>query len=185
MSPLRNRTSSRRRGIAAVEFAVCVPILLLLLLGIWEVGRMVEIEQVVFNSAREGARVAAAGAYIDSLNNAHNITTTDVQNRVNNYIQAHALDTTGLQVQFVDVTTGGVSDPYLAHPTTAGDTVRDTFYVTVSLPFNNVRWVILPLVTGTTNVTAISGTVLGPVWHTTKNIPFNVDTTVPVWNPLQ
>jgi hypothetical protein len=145
---------------------------------------MVEVEQVVFNSAREGARIAAAGSYLDSQNNGHNIYATDVFNRVQNYIGAHGLDTTGLQVQYIDDTTPGVSDPYLAHPNVADDPVRDQFHVTVRLPFNNVRWVILPMITGATEVNATSGPVAGPTWYTTKNVPFGVVQTVPVWNKL-
>jgi len=58
MNPVRKRTA-RRRGAAAVEFAVCAPIIFLLLLGLWEVGRMTEVSNVMWNAAREGGRDAS------------------------------------------------------------------------------------------------------------------------------
>jgi Flp pilus assembly protein TadG len=53
----------RRRGAAAVEFAVCAPLLFLLLLGLWEVGRITEVGNVMWNSSREGARDASLGLF--------------------------------------------------------------------------------------------------------------------------
>jgi Flp pilus assembly protein TadG len=48
-----------RRGQALVEFALIFPVLVLLLLGIFEVGRLVFAYNTLGNAAREGARVAA------------------------------------------------------------------------------------------------------------------------------
>jgi Flp pilus assembly protein TadG len=55
-----NSRSSRygERGNAMVEAAMTLPILLLLMVGIFEVGRAYETWQVVTNAAREGARIA-------------------------------------------------------------------------------------------------------------------------------
>ena len=47
----------RERGNALVETAIALPILLLMMVGIFEVGRAYETWQVVTNAAREGARV--------------------------------------------------------------------------------------------------------------------------------
>lgn len=47
-----------RRGVAAVEFAVIAPLLFLLILGIAEFGRMMMVQQILTNGAREGARKA-------------------------------------------------------------------------------------------------------------------------------
>ncbi|MEN8144746.1 MAG: TadE family protein [Gemmatimonadota bacterium] len=44
-----------------VEFAIIIPILLAVLLGIVEFARAWQIQQVVTNAAREGARVAVTG----------------------------------------------------------------------------------------------------------------------------
>lgn len=56
---LRTLTRGRRRGDAVVEFVLVAPMLLVVLLGILEVGRVVDAWLVVENAAREGARVAA------------------------------------------------------------------------------------------------------------------------------
>jgi Flp pilus assembly protein TadG len=56
---LRALVRGRRRGDAVIEFVLLAPILLTMLLGILEVGRVVDAWLVVTNAAREGARVAA------------------------------------------------------------------------------------------------------------------------------
>lgn len=49
----------RRRGGALVEFAMVMPLLLLLLVGIMEFGRAWSQTQVITDAARQGARLAA------------------------------------------------------------------------------------------------------------------------------
>ena len=44
---LRNPKMMRRSGTAAVELAICLPFLLVVVMGIWEVGRMVQVQQLV------------------------------------------------------------------------------------------------------------------------------------------
>lgn len=63
MTRLRNP----RRGVAAVETAVVLTFILVpLLIGIWEMGRVVQVQQIVANAAREGARLAAQARTINS-----------------------------------------------------------------------------------------------------------------------
>lgn len=58
---------ARRSGAAAVEMAVVMNLVLVpLMLGVWEVGRLVHVKQVVVNATREGARLAAQGLTIGS-----------------------------------------------------------------------------------------------------------------------
>lgn len=67
MSRLRTSRGSARRGVAAVETAVVLTFVLVpLLIGIWEMGRVVQVQQIVANSAREGARLAAQARTINS-----------------------------------------------------------------------------------------------------------------------
>ncbi|MFK7766945.1 MAG: TadE/TadG family type IV pilus assembly protein [Mariniblastus sp.] len=51
----------KRRGAAAVELAVVLPIFFLIIFGIVEFGRVMMVMQVVTNAAREGARACAVG----------------------------------------------------------------------------------------------------------------------------
>jgi Flp pilus assembly protein TadG len=50
--------TTRRRGQALVEFALVLPIALMLLLGVFDLGRAVFIYNTLTNAAREGARLA-------------------------------------------------------------------------------------------------------------------------------
>ncbi len=71
--PVRTRIAARRSGQALVEFALVVPLLLILLLGVVEFGRAWNAYQVVTDAAREGARIAAVsdatGLTVDSVTN--------------------------------------------------------------------------------------------------------------------
>jgi Flp pilus assembly protein TadG len=58
MRVIRNRIS-REEGVAAVEFAIILPVLALLLFGILEFGRVWTQYQLYQGAAREGARCAA------------------------------------------------------------------------------------------------------------------------------
>ena len=55
---MKTDTRTRERGQAMVETALALPILLLLMVGIFEVGRAYETWQVLTNAAREGARMS-------------------------------------------------------------------------------------------------------------------------------
>jgi Flp pilus assembly protein TadG len=66
------RRITRRRGATLIEFALIVPILLALLMGIIEFSWMARNHLTLANAAREGARASAVGK-----------TTTEIQGRVN------------------------------------------------------------------------------------------------------
>ena len=55
------------RGNAVIEFALTLPILLLVVFGITELGRMVMTTNVLNTASREGARLAAVSSISDSL----------------------------------------------------------------------------------------------------------------------
>jgi Flp pilus assembly protein TadG len=54
-------THRRDRGATAVEFALLLPVLLLLLFGIIDFGRALNAQITLTQAAREGARLAALG----------------------------------------------------------------------------------------------------------------------------
>jgi len=53
---MRDPFRSRERGQELVEFALTFPLLFLLLMGIFDMGRVVYYNSVLYNAAREGAR---------------------------------------------------------------------------------------------------------------------------------
>jgi Flp pilus assembly protein TadG len=57
---LRN-APAEQRGVATVEFAIVAPVLLILLIGVLDVGQLVNVSHTVSNASREGARTAARG----------------------------------------------------------------------------------------------------------------------------
>jgi Flp pilus assembly protein TadG len=59
VTSLRGNRASRERGAVAVEFALVLPIFLLLVLGIFEFGRAFNIQVSLSEAAREAARYAA------------------------------------------------------------------------------------------------------------------------------
>src|SRR6186713_1829831 len=67
---------NKRRGAAAVEFAIVLPVFVILVFGMIEYGRMVMVQQVITNASREGAR----SAVLDGA------TTTSVQSAVTTYL---------------------------------------------------------------------------------------------------
>ncbi len=69
----QRRRFSRRQGTSIVEFALVVPIILAILIGILESAYLGKNYLAIANSAREGARSAALGK-----------TTTDIRTRVKN-----------------------------------------------------------------------------------------------------
>lgn len=52
--------SRRYRGQAAVELALILPVMLLILMGMLDLGRLFYYEEAMANAAREGARYGAA-----------------------------------------------------------------------------------------------------------------------------
>lgn len=85
----RAKLGTRRRGAAMLEFAIVLPLFLLLLLGIIEMGRVIMLHQVATNAAREGARRAVVpGA-----------TQATVTAAVNEYLNNAGISATGRSVK--------------------------------------------------------------------------------------
>jgi Flp pilus assembly protein TadG len=140
-SPLHQ---NKRRGSASVEFAVIMAFLIpVLLTGLWEVGRMVEVTQVLSNAAREGARQSASGEWSD----------VQVASNVKLYLQQEGLPTQNVQVAVVNQGFPGNPNPANNNPQNATD--LDRLQVTVTIPWQDVQWINLSLVTN--SATLLSG----------------------------
>jgi len=74
-----NRNSRRARGSALLELALVMPILCLLLLGVFDLGRVYAEQVAVVSAAREGARAAT---YLSDDTAVRNIVVTEVNNTV-------------------------------------------------------------------------------------------------------
>lgn len=98
-----------QRGAALLETAITLPLILLVSVGIFEFGRAYQVQQVLTNAAREGARVAVLPEYTDAQ-----VTTV-----VRNYLSD-----------------GGLSpvDPAIAHNVAVGPATGSR--VTINYPFN-------------------------------------------------
>lgn len=77
------------RGAELIEFALVLPLLLLVVLGIVDFGFLFQRFEVVTNAAREGARLAVLPGYSSGS------PTSDVETRVLDYVQTGGLPTTG------------------------------------------------------------------------------------------
>ena len=119
-----------RRGAAVVEFAMVVPVFVLLIFGMIEFGRAVMVQQVLVNATREGARQAV----LDGS------TLTDVQARIDVYLSASVIN--------------GATTTVTPDPQAAGFGAPVT--VTISIPFEDVSWFPIPQYLGGTTLTASS-----------------------------
>jgi Flp pilus assembly protein TadG len=119
------KTAAKRRGVAAVEFAALLPGILILLMGIIEVGRLVEMQQVLTNAVREGARQASTGQLSNS----------QVQAVVTQYIKVAGFSTWNIDITVKDLTNPS-SDVSRA-------TYLDQLQVGITYPYSNVTWSML------------------------------------------
>jgi Flp pilus assembly protein TadG len=62
---MRTRLIKNERGVALIEAAATIPLILMVAVGIFEFGRAYQTWQVVTNAAREGARVAVISGTTD------------------------------------------------------------------------------------------------------------------------
>ena len=61
---MRRRRLRSERGAELVEFALILPLLLFIILGLVDFGFMFQRFEVVTNAAREGARIAVLPGYV-------------------------------------------------------------------------------------------------------------------------
>jgi len=163
-----HRPSRARQGAVAVEAALVLPLVLVLLFGIWEVGRFVLVGQTLNSAAREGARLAAGG-----YTSGTPVTSAMVSTAVQNYMTAAGMPSAavnGTQVSVVCQASPVWADPYQAQP-------LDPFQVVVTIPsgtaFNSLSWTLLP------RLTSINSLSLTVDWFSLNNSQVVVNTALP------
>ncbi len=185
---VRPPVSPRRSGVAAVEFALVLAFVLMpLLTGLWEVGRLVQVQQIVSNAAREGARLASQALTINSTGSPTQIQTAisppntaalpNVKATVVQSLHGAGLrDLTWSDVTvaftFIDSPTGaipGATQPYQG-------VKNQRFLVKVTIPFDKVRVVNL----GVVNPTTVSFEV---EWRMLVDDPFSINVNLPGYTP--
>ncbi len=119
----KKRHRRNRIGAAAVEFAVVAPVFLLFVFGMIEYGRMVMVQQVITNAAREGARLAV----LDGTEG------QDVIDLVNTFLSSGSIE--GATVAVVPP---NPDDAAFGEPVT----------VTVDIEFSQVSWLPSPMYLG-------------------------------------
>ncbi len=180
----RTHATRRRSGAAAVEFAIVLALIMMpLLTGLWEVGRLVQVQQIVSNAAREGARLAAQALTINSTGAPTQIVTAvpppnttatpNVKAAVVQSLRGAGLTNlawSDVTVAFVFIDSPPGSVPGATEPYQGVKNQR--FTVTVTIPFDKVRVVNLGIV----NPTTVSFEV---EWRMLVDDPFNINVTLP------
>lgn len=171
---MRRFRRHRRGGAATVELAFVAPIFVVILVGLWEVGRLIQLKQVLNNAARDGARVAAQSVTINRTGTPTQIRVStgdpNVKQTVLNY-----LTQAGLNLDPAQVT---VTFAFLTGDTTKTEPFQGAkgqqFRVTVTIPTASLRWTTL----GFVNPPTLSAEA---VWTCLVDDPFTIDTTIPSW----
>lgn len=118
------RPRDRTRGQAAVEFALIVPIFVLLLLGIFDLGRGVYAWSTLNNAAREGTRQAI----VDQ-------TVAHIRSRAASHSVALGVADADVQIEFRDRTDTGPCSQ-LANADTGDDAFVNTCLVRVRVNYD-------------------------------------------------
>lgn len=97
-----HRRRADRRGAVTVEFAIIAPVLLTLVLGVIEVSRLFETQNILATAAREGARMAAMDR--EGLLQEGQSTNDKIEQDVKNFLaaQGYNADDVDIQVMHVD-----------------------------------------------------------------------------------
>lgn len=129
------RATHGQRGTALVEFAIVLPVLILLLLGVVEIGRYAYFSILVGNAARAGVQYGAqnsvtaydtlgmtAAAQADGYNSISSLTVTPTNfcqcwnGITGTAVSCSGACTTGHLLKYVSVTVTGKVDPLFRYP---------------------------------------------------------------------
>lgn len=101
---IRWNRRGRRRGVAVVEFAVVLPLLLTILFGIIEYGWVFMVRQTLQTAAREGCRIAVLQSSVDPYTNVvDRVSTVMAPTGLSTYTITMSHATTGNPVESVEI----------------------------------------------------------------------------------
>ena len=143
----------RRRGAVAVELALTLCFVIIpMLLGIWEVGCLLDAQQTLVSAVREGGRQAATGA----------MTNAQVQQVILDYLkQAYPSNTNITNGVIVTVTNSG------SGADASNATQLDPLTVSATLPYRNVDWSFTQQFVSDSSTLSTSC-----LWYSAKDIPY-------------
>jgi Flp pilus assembly protein TadG len=136
----RRRLASDTRGQELLEFALVLPVLLTLLMGIFWLGRAVSVYEALGTAAREGARVALATSCA-TCGNAKNYAAG--QTAINNSLVAASLDLSLVPPPTFTPAVLNGSDP--TNYQVNGVTVTVSYPLQVNIPFTGLNGTTLNL----------------------------------------
>lgn len=153
----RSNRKRLRRGAVAVELALTMTFVLMpMLMGVWEIGCLLDAQQTLVEAVREGGRQAATGK----------MTNAQVQQVVLLYMTNAGVNTTGAVVTVVN--TGSGADASQA-------TQLDPLVVSATLPFVNVDWSMTGQFVSDKTVMSASCQ-----WYSAKDTPYAAPPAAPV-----
>lgn len=159
--------SRQRRGIAVIECAILAPLLIILLFGIWEVGRLIQIGQLVANAAREGARQASSAKY-----NINQVRQATFEYLKNSRVPLH--DTLNSSTVTLATTNITITVTNLDGTETLDADQFDRMEVVVTVPLRNFRWLASNQFAGTATSFTSRASFL-----CLKDNPISVSSTIP------
>jgi len=175
------RKNQQRRGVAAVELAVIAPFLMMLLFGIWEMGRYLDAQMLLEGAVREGARQAAAGARRDPITGNMTLiyatpTTgqTDIETCVKQWLARSGVNTARVTVSYANLSPSAPVAPYTNKSDPYEANRLDQLRVTVTIPYNDVRWGSSQMFVPFTRIMSAS-----TLAYSNQDDPFSVDSTIP------
>lgn len=123
-----HRTKRNRRGAALVEMAVCLPVLVMIVLGIIEFGRGMMVSELIYDGARVGARQAILASS----------TNDSVTQSVNTFLQATTVNAQAATITIAITPAAGNPDP--ANQIASAHT-GDVCTVQVQIPYDQVSYI--------------------------------------------
>ncbi|MGL4550336.1 MAG: TadE/TadG family type IV pilus assembly protein [Gemmataceae bacterium] len=158
---------TRRTAVAAVECAFLLPVLMVLVLGVWEIGRLIQIAQLANNAAREGARQASSAKYTIAQ-----VRQATFEYLKNSGVPLHdTLDSSSVTLSTTNITITAVNED---GSETFDAAQFDRLRVTVTVPMKNFHWLssnyFMPVGTA---VNAAAG------YLCVKDLPISVPSTIP------